>query len=162
MSIPRPLALLGSMAAAGTVAAALAFTPAGAAVADHSPPVSGVSPPVSDVSPALRATISVGNFGHVADRGLTVQLPVSVTCSLPGGQASVYATVRERVGGRIATADAYTSVSCTGQPAALTLRADAREVPFRRGRALVDVSVHICSPLGACAQTEAQENIYLL
>jgi hypothetical protein len=161
MNIPRPLALLGTMAAAGTVAAALAFTPAGAAVADHSP-VSEVSPPVSDVSPALRTTISVGNFGRVADRGLTVNLPVSVTCSLPGGQGDVSATVRERIGGRIATAYSSARVPCTGSPVDLMLRADATEVPFRRGRALVDVTVFVCAPMGPCASTETQANMFLL
>jgi hypothetical protein len=143
------------MAAAGTVAAALAFTPAGAAVADH-------SPPVSDVSQALSAKITIGDFGRVSDRGLTARLPLSVTCSFPGNQGSVNATVRERIGGRIATADAYFTVPCTGQPSSVVLRADAREVPFRRGRALVDVSVFVCAPSGPCVSTEAQKNVYLL
>lgn len=154
MSIPRGLGTAGSMVVAGGLAAMVGLTPAGAALSELSPPVSGESPPAA-------VTLHIGPAGLVADRGLTVYVPVTVTCSTPGTPNGVSVTLRERVGDQIASANGNAPVACTGGPVRVTVRTDAYQIPVRRGVAVVDAFVYVCNPLG-CDQVQDRRSVLLV
>jgi hypothetical protein len=152
MRIPRGVAVAGSMAVAGGLAAALNFAPS--AVAQLSS-LSGMSP----VSPVSSLTVRIGNFGAIRDRGLTALVPATVTCNVPG-TTSVNLQLRERVGNRIATAAGNTTIPCTGQPVVVPVRLDAYQVPVRRGQGIVDASVWACPAFGPCLQAIDRRTVY--
>jgi hypothetical protein len=159
MKIPRGVAVAGSMAIAGGLAAALTLSPAGALGSLSS--VSAVSPPVSGESPPAALTVRLGTFGRIADRGLTGYVPATVICRVSGSSnVSVY--LRQRAGNQIATANGYTAVPCTGQPTTVNVRLDAHTVPLRRGAGLVDANVSVCSAYGPCLQASDRRNVFFL
>jgi hypothetical protein len=152
MTIPRGVAVAGSMALAGGLAAALALNPAGAV---------GPLSPLSPVSPAASLTVRIGTFGRIADRGLTGYVPVTVACRV-SGSSNVNVVLRERVGNQIATANGNTTLPCTGEPATVNVRLDAYQVPLRRGSGIVDANVYVCSSFGPCLQASDRRTVYFL
>jgi hypothetical protein len=155
MTIPRGVAVAGSMALAGGLAAALTLSPAGAV--DSLSPLS----PVSPVSPVASLSVRIGTLGRIADRGLTGYVPATITCTVSGG-SNVNVQLRQRAGNRIATANGYAVVPCTGAPTTVNVRLDAREVPLRRGQGIVDASVFACSAFGPCLQATDRRTVLFL
>ena len=53
-------------------------------------------------------------------------------------------------------------MACTGQPTEVIVRTSSYEVPFRRGKAVVNVDAYACGGGAACVPVEIQKDLYLL
>jgi ABC-type glycerol-3-phosphate transport system substrate-binding protein len=135
----HPLLVKGGSAVAALVACA-GFTlgSASAAAAQSAPQLS----------------VSIQGPATLLAHGVAVSVPVVVNCSAEFGQASLYVSVNEAIGRRIASGAGYLQVNCTGLPETVAVTVVSYGVAFGKGRtALVQVGGDACTSV-ECAHAD--------
>lgn len=148
----------GLLATFGVAVLMLAAS-AGPAAAQVSPPF----PPFPGPFPSPTVTsVEVGDEATLVARGAAVQVPVEVTCPA-GTTAFVSANVTQRAGSRIASGFGGTSFVCTGgsQIVDVTVNAQGSGQAFKKGAAVAQASVSVCSFFG-CSFASDSENIQIV
>ncbi|GGQ68360.1 hypothetical protein [Couchioplanes azureus] len=95
----------------------------------------------------------------VVARGSAVDVNVTVVCPA-GASGYLYLSVTQRSGGGVAQGSGSTSITCTGAPQAVTVRAVAQPGGefFRPGEAIISGALSVCGQF-ECQYTEINETV---
>jgi hypothetical protein len=113
---------------------------------------------------AVLTALDVGQ-GTLLDRGMSVDVPVTLVCDPGSVFAQVSVQVNQRVSqGRITRGFGTTDVTCTGQSQIVTVNAPVSapvNILFKNGTAVAEVFLIACDLGGTCDEVRIRPEIFL-
>lgn len=121
-----------------------------------------VLPAVGQDSPPSVVSVEVGDEATLVARGAAVSVPVEVICPA-GSRGFVSVRVTQRAGSRIASGSAGTSdFICTGATQTVDVLVHAQGQAFKKGPAVAEAFLSVCSDFFFCVSTSDTENIQIV
>ncbi len=115
-------------------------------------------PAVGQLSPPTVISVEVGDEGTLVARGAAVLVPVEVVCPAGSMFGGLSVQITQRVGSRIASGSGFTDdFVCTGAPQTVNVLVTAEGQAFKKGRAVAEVSLFVCTQFGCQSVSDFEE-----
>ncbi len=116
-------------------------------------------PAVGQISRPAVVSVGVGDQATLVARGAAVLVPVEIQCPA-GATGFLSVRVTQRAGSRIASGMGSTSdFVCTGATQTVNVLVPAQGQAFKKGPAVAEASLFVCSDFFFCQSVSDTENI---